>query len=113
MPNGWVYEGDGGGLLLRLPAQGPGQAGGDPLLPPATRPVRPLRLFAARDRSHHPDEPPAYPVERTLLTTGILDAVMISKSERNRRVETPHLEIKYKPADWPFAIDPVPKVIKR
>jgi hypothetical protein len=38
---------------------------------------------------------------------------MISKSERNRRVETPHLEIKYTPADWSFATDPVPKAIKR
>src|SRR5262249_57338408 len=56
---------------------------------------------------------PAYPVERTLLTTGILDAIMTSKAERNRRVETPHLAIKYKAVDWPFASHPVPKAIKR
>ena len=54
-----------------------------------------------------------YPVERTLLTTGILDAVMISKTEKNRRVETPHLEIRYQPTEWGFAIDPVPATIKR
>jgi hypothetical protein len=54
-----------------------------------------------------------YPVERTLLTTGILDALMISKAEKNRRVETPHLDVKYQPTDWPFATDPVPGVIKR
>jgi hypothetical protein len=51
-------------------------------------------------------------VERTLLTTGILDAVMTSKAEKNRRVETPHLEIKYKPTEWPFATDPIPKPSK-
>ena len=54
-----------------------------------------------------------YPVERTLLTTGILDGIMTSKAEKNRRVDTPHLEIKYKPVDWPFATDPIPKAINR
>jgi hypothetical protein len=55
----------------------------------------------------------AYPVERTLLTTGVLDAVMTSVNEKNRRVETPHLAIKYKPTDWPFATDEIPKPIER
>jgi hypothetical protein len=56
---------------------------------------------------------PSYPVERTLLTTGILDAIMTSKAEKNRAVDTPHLDIRYTPNDWPFAMDPVPAAIKR
>jgi hypothetical protein len=46
---------------------------------------------------------PAYPVERTLLTTGALDALMHSAAERNRLIKTPELAVRYEPADWPFA----------
>jgi hypothetical protein len=42
---------------------------------------------------------PSYPVERTLLTTGMLAALMDSKAEKGRRVETPHLNIAYRPVD--------------
>ena len=54
-----------------------------------------------------------YPVERTLLTTGVLDAVMTSRHQGGKRVETPHLKIEYQPTDWPFADDPIPTPIKR
>jgi hypothetical protein len=38
---------------------------------------------------------------------------MTSKAEKNRRVETPHLEIKYTPTDWGFATGEIPRPIKR
>jgi hypothetical protein len=38
---------------------------------------------------------PTYPVERTLLTSGVLEAILNSKFEKGKRVETPYLSVKY------------------
>ncbi len=38
---------------------------------------------------------PAYPVERTLLTSGMLDLLMMSRANGNKRVETQLLNVKY------------------
>jgi hypothetical protein len=48
----------------------------------------------------------AYPVERTLLTTGILDRVMHSLAEGGRLLESPELNVKYQAVNWPFASHP-------
>jgi hypothetical protein len=113
MLNGWLYEGDGGAFTFAASLRG------------RDRPVsthfylqqpEPFAHFAylvrAIDHMMQTSHPP-YPVERTLLTTGILDAVMLSKSEDHRRVQTPYLDIHYEPANWPYARDPVPRPTRR
>ncbi|HXY33294.1 MAG TPA: hypothetical protein VEI07_03640 [Planctomycetaceae bacterium] len=44
---------------------------------------------------------PAWPVERTLLVTGVLNAYFVSKKEGDRRLDTPWLDVHYQSAwDW-------------
>ncbi len=41
-----------------------------------------------------------YPVERTLLATGVLEAAMTSFAQGGRAIKTPHLEFAYAPIDF-------------
>lgn len=53
---------------------------------------------------------PSWPVERTLLTSGILDAIHISRKDGGRVVATPYLDIKYQ-TDWTWhQPPPMPKL---
>jgi len=54
-----------------------------------------------------------YPIERTLLTTGILDRAMHSLAESGRRFDTPELAIPYQPTDWGYAHSKYPVVPAR
>jgi hypothetical protein len=48
------------------------------------------------------DGRPPYPVERTLLTTGMLAAAMDSRHAGHVPLATPHLAVAYRPADAPW-----------
>src|SRR5262249_9909725 len=113
MLNGWVHEQEGDSFLFA--AQRKGQDKPDVCQFYVQSPD-PFGHFAeltkAIDSLINPGHAP-YPVERTLLTTGILDAVMRSRHEKGKRIETPHLEITYKPTEWGPAKGPIPKLQKK
>ena len=67
-----------------------------------TQEARPFTHFAHLFRQLEPffqTGKPTWSVERTVLTTGLLDALLISHREGGRWVETPHLAISYQ-TDW-------------
>ena len=50
---------------------------------------------------------PSWPAERSLMTTGALDALLISNSRGGERIETPHLLFSYE-SDWDWQQPPPP-----
>jgi hypothetical protein len=72
--------------------------------------VRPMMHFSFLVQGLEPfleSGKPTWPVERTLLTTGMLDSLLISARDGGRLVETPHLAIEYE-SEWEWRQPPDP-----
>jgi hypothetical protein len=65
-------------------------------MPPAPNQLHSACL-AAKIEQMYQTRRSAYPVQRTLLTTGILEACLNSRHRLNQRLETAHLGISYQP----------------
>ncbi len=59
-----------------------------------------FKALAHAIQTHFRDGKPPYPVERTLLTTGLVEAGVESHARGDKPCETPHLDITYTPTDY-------------
>jgi len=59
-----------------------------------------FKALAHAIQVHFRDGQAPYPVERTLLTTGVLDAAMESRLQGSKELDTPHLGIAYRARDF-------------
>ena len=51
-------------------------------------------------QTHFREGKSPYPIERTLMTSGVLDAIADSRAQGNKTISTPQLEFGYEPVDF-------------
>jgi hypothetical protein len=111
MLTGWVFEGDGGAMVFAGRLQGQSRLVSTQFILHQAPPYGHfIQLVKAIDFMIQNGQAP-WPVERTLLTTGMLDALLTSRAQGGQRIETPQLAISYPAVDWPFATGAMPKPI--
>jgi hypothetical protein len=72
-------------------------------LPPNPNVAYSAALMSKAEETFVTGQPP-YPIERTLLTSGLVEAGMRSLAAGQKRLETPHLAVKYRaPHESTFA----------
>ncbi len=112
MPNGWIYEGEGGAFIFATQRKGVEKPDACQYYLQQPDPfghfAELTRAIESMVRTGHAP----YPIERTLLTTGVLEAVMTSAFEHGKRVETPHLDVKYTATEWGPATSKIPPIQK-
>ena len=109
--NGWVHEreGDGGGFVFATQRKGADKPDACQFYLQQPDPFAHFAELTKAIESMVRTGHAPYPVERTLLTTGILDAAMTSRHAGGKRIETPHLDIRYAPSEWGPAKSAIPK----
>jgi hypothetical protein len=109
---GWVLEGEGGAMVFAGRLAGQSRVVTTQFLLQWDPPYGHfIALVKAIDFMIQNGQAP-WPVERTLLTTGMLDALLTSRAQGGQRIDTPQLAISYPAVDWPFATGPMPKPIR-
>jgi hypothetical protein len=109
---GWVFEGDGGAMVFAGRLRGQSRLVTTQFVMQQVPPYGHfIGLVKVIDFMMQNAQAP-WPVERTFLTTGMLDALLTSRAQGGQRIETPQLAISYPAVDWPFAMGPMPRPIR-
>ena len=72
----------------------------EPVNKPVCPPFIPLCLMDQVETMIESGRAP-YPVERTLPVSGVLESCLDSKLQAHRRLDTPHLAVRYQPPHDP------------